>query len=331
MFNKDMQKLRSEFLSGGKPSTCEHCWHLESQNLSSNRQWHVKHLSKKFFLNYVDDIKIRSLDIKSGNVCNFKCRICNPKSSSLFAEEVRKFKTITVDDRWNEYNDYVWEELQELLPDIENIDFYGGEPFLVKKIPELLKYAVDNHFANNIRLHINSNGSVFPEKLIPVLLQFKSVDLALSIDNIGERFELERGGSWQEVCDNILNFAKLRSSTFNVYLMPTVNIQNILYLDELFDWATQHNISVTVNYLDFPLWANVNYMTETAKQLVIDKYGNSKSDILKNIANKIKNSPGSNGQDFIKNVKMFDQIRNQNFAETHSEIAKAMEYVYNSN
>lgn len=316
-----MTELREEFMQGKRPSGCSHCWQLEDQELKSNRQWHVGYNSKKFYLEYFDNIKIRSLDIKPGNVCNFKCRICNPTSSSLFADEAKSVIEIK-SGRWVEYNNYTWNELEALLPNIENLDFYGGEPFLVKQIPTLLEYAVAKNYAKNIRLHINSNGSIFPESLIPTLTKFKNIDIALSIDNIGRRFELERGGKWADVAENILKFNQLNC----MYLMPTVNIQNVYYINELLAWANQHNIRVTLNFLDAPSWANIDYLTPAAKELVINKFKTSTNPNLQNIAQRIQRSAGSDGTEFVKQMKKFDNLRNQNFAETHLEIATAMGY-----
>lgn len=323
--SEPMSTLRTEFMSGVKPAGCNHCWALEDRGLTSNRQWHVTHLSKQFYKTYYDNVKIRSLDIKPGNVCNFKCRICNPTSSSLFADEAKNVIAIKT-GRWVEYNDYTWRELEALLPNMENLDFYGGEPFLIKQIPKLLEFAVEHNYAKNIRLHINSNGSIFPAQLVPTLVKFKMVDIALSIDNTGARFELERGGTWQEVEKNILAFKQLESAQFKVYLMPTVNIQNVYYIDELLAWADANHIRVTLNFLDGPKWANIDYMTKSARELIVDKFRDSTNPDLQNIATRVARSAGSDGQEFVQRMRQFDSIRNQNFAQTHSAIAVAMGY-----
>jgi MoaA/NifB/PqqE/SkfB family radical SAM enzyme len=249
----------------------------------------------------------------------------------LFADEVnsQRKNQIKITDstaRWVEYNDYTWDQLQKLLPDIENLDFYGGEPFLVKEISKLLSSAIEQGYSQQMRLHFNSNGSVFPDKLIPIFEQFKSVDIALSIDNIGSRFELERGGQWAEVEKNILNFCHLDSTKFTTYIMPTVNIQNVYYLDDLFDWASNHQIRVTVNFLNDPAWANINNLTPTAKQLVIDKFSQSRHKELQLLAVRVSTSAGSSGTEFVHQMKRFDQIRDQDFGITHNEIAQAMGY-----
>ena len=44
------------------------------------------------------------------------------------------------------------------------------------------------------------------------------------------------------------------------------------------------------------------------------------------LINFIEAGPGSNGQEFLFKMKRTDQHRNQNFMDTHPEIAKAMGY-----
>ena len=45
----------------------------------------------------------------------------------------------------------------------------------------------------------------------------------------------------------------------------------------------------------------------------------------------IQQLPDSSGINFNKQVDWFDNIRNENFSESHFEIANAMGYVYNKN
>ena len=327
-----MDTLRNQLLSGVKVPGCSHCWRIEEQGLTSNRQWHVSKNEKEFYAKWYDNLAIRSLDLKPGNVCNFKCRTCNPTSSSLIADEYRQLQikaghAIPISNRWDGYNQYAWAELDRLLPDIENLDFYGGEPFLLKELRSFLHGAVNNGHAGHIRVHVNTNGSIYPKDLIDTLLKFKEIDIAISIDNIEQRFELERGGTWAEVESNVLKFKELaNNSNINVCVMPTVNIQNVYYLGELIDWANQNGIRYVLNFLDEPKYFNINFMTPTAKQLIADKYSQSPITELRNIAEQVANSVGSDGSEFVQRVGRFDRIRNQNFASTHKEIAQAMGY-----
>jgi radical SAM protein with 4Fe4S-binding SPASM domain len=325
--NNQMDLLRKQMSTGGRPDSCDHCWRLEKQGLSSNRQWHTGKGAHDFYSRWYDDIKIRSLDLKPSNTCNFKCRTCNPNNSSLIAAETKQFSAIPVEvERWDGYREYTWQELDNLLPTIENLDFFGGEPFLLKELPTFIQTAVDTDNCDHVRLHFNTNGSIFPNDIIDNIQKFKEVDIAISIDDIGSRFELTRGGTWSDVEANILQFKELESDSFKVYIFPTVNIQNVLYLDQLIAWAEQNQLVYKFNFLEFPRYYNINSMTDQARDLVVDKYQNSSNTQLQALANRVKNSAGSDGKMFVKQMKWFDYIRNQNFGSTHNEIARAMGY-----
>lgn len=329
-----MNRIRKELLSGIRSAGCEKCWRHEDDGLISNRQWFLKKYSHDFYSTWHDHLKLRSLDLKPGNVCNFRCRVCNPTSSSIIAEEYRQTQLRkgiaipVVGDRWDGYNEFMWAELDRLIPDIENLDFYGGEPFLLKELRSFLHKVVADSQAEHIRLHFNTNGSIFPVELIDTLSQFREIDICLSIDNIGSRFELERGGSWAEVEQNILRFKELAESKPNwqVSIFPTVNIQNIYYLEELIAWAESNKIDYTLNFLDDPEYLNIDRMTPAAKQLIIEKYHNHPNTALKNLSARVGNSVGSNGAEFVRRIKNLDARRDQNFAASHLEIATAMGY-----
>ena len=99
-----------------------------------------------------------------------------------------------------------------------------------------------------------------------------------------------------------------------------------MYLDELLGWAKQNQLVYKFNFLEFPRYYNINSMTDRARELVINKYQDSSNLQLQALANRVKNSTGSDGKMFVKQMKWFDYIRNQNFGSTHNEIAQAMGY-----
>jgi sulfatase maturation enzyme AslB (radical SAM superfamily) len=225
---------------------------------------------------------------------------------------------------WFEKDQTVIDQIKNLLPQMQNIDFYGGEPFLLKNLKTLLNYAIELEQADHIRLHFNTNGSVFPDHLLESFEKFKHIDIAVSIDNMDSRCEDERGGSWAQVKDNIKKFQQLTNHRVYVYLYTTVNIQNVYYLDNLYRWADQHQLQVVLNFLNDPDCLNIDHMTVLAKQLIISKFQNSQNAQLKNIAARVQHSVGSDGQDFRAYMTKLDQWRNQNFTLSHNEIATAM-------
>ena len=327
--SKKLKNLRNELLSGAQPSACQNCWKVEEKNLTSIRMHNIKRLKKEFLTCYLDDPQISTLDIKFNNTCNFKCRICGPGSSTLFAQEEHEFRgtKLVAQDNWGESENFTNQIILH-LPNIKNIDMYGGEPFLVKKFKKVLKLAVNNNHARNIRLHYNSNGSIWPEQFLPYWHHFKLVDIHFSIDAIGDQFELQRGGNWYEVEENILKLKSLGLPNLSISIMPTISIMNVYYIDQVYDWATKHGFPIFVSHAR-GVGMELQYLTREAKELVIKKFQNHPWNEIQNVIKIIQELPDSSGQEFQSNTKWCDQVREESFSKSHPEIAKAMGYVYN--
>ena len=350
-----MQDLRKDFLAGNKPETCKSCWKEEAAGRTSKRmnsRVRLKEHYNKIDFHDTDPKHPWFLDLKLGNICNLKCRICGSWSSSKWAkEEVAYVDKIWKDDpnynrkehlaftylkdgAWPRENNDFWDNLKTLLPNIKYFEFTGGEPFLIKQHFDLLEYAVEQGHSENIEIHYNTNGTVFPEK-VELWNRFRTVEIALSIDNTDDRFEYERyGAKWQEVQGNITKFAELANNNKKIQLQLcwTANVQNVYYLPEICDWISTQNFNQThFNMLHDPWHMSISRMTETAQDLVIDRLTQHqftpkfKAEILR-IVQVIRNGEGSDGTEFLQKMQQTDQYRDQSLHTTHKEIAKAMGY-----
>ncbi len=319
-----MQKLRQDLLSGAKPKGCDNCWKVEASNLSSIRTHNIKRLKKDLLTKYLHNPQITNFDIKFNNTCNFKCRICGPDSSSLFAQEQHQFlgTPLHTQPNWGESQDFV-DQMVSHLPNITNIDMYGGEPFLIKKFTKVLEMAVEKDYAKNIRLHYNSNGSVWPRHFLSLWPNFKLVDIHFSIDAIGTQFELQRGGNWSDVENNILQLKKLGLPNLSISIMPTISVMNIYYMDRVYDWATQHGFPIFVSHFRGNGFELRN-LTGQAKDMIIKKYKDHPWDEIQKILELIATLPDSDGREFQRSIQWFDQVRKENFATDHYDMANAM-------
>ena len=52
----------------------------------------------------------------------------------------------------------------------------GGETLVDPNVSTFLKNAVDNGYAKNIELHLLTNGTYMPKRIIDVLNKFKSIN-----------------------------------------------------------------------------------------------------------------------------------------------------------
>ena len=342
-----MQILRRDFLYGHKPATCQRCWNEEAAGRVSKRmnsRIRLKEYYDNVDWNNLNPDQLWFIDLKLGNICNLKCRICGSWSSSKWAKEEIDYVSglenrkehlaykFLQDGAWPRENPQFWDNLKILLPNIKYFEFTGGEPFLIEQHFELLRYAVEQGYSKNIEIHYNTNGTVFPEQA-ELWANFKHVEIAFSIDNVGARFEYERyGADWEEVQANIAKFTKMRSNKISTQLCTTMNVQNVYYLPEICDWiSTQTFDHIYFNMLHDPWHMCISKMTDNAKNLVIDRLSNHtfnpkyRAEILR-IVQFISNGEGSDGKEFLRKMQITDEYRKQSFLTTHTEIAKAMGY-----
>ena len=328
--NQVFDDIRQDMMNNKWHENCATCRAHEDRNMYSMRQQSLKTKHKEFFTAYTDDLRIRSLDLKTDNVCNFKCRICNPKSSSSMAAEVNKAKNLKESVRvvWSKFNQDSYTQVFDLMPSLTHLDLYGGEPFLAKSIREIVQYAAINGYAKNIRLHYNTNGSIYDSEIIKHWKHFKEVNVQFSIDNVGKRFDLERsGGSWQEVENNIKKIKSLDLPNLTLGIWTTVSIMNILYLDDIINWANEIGLP-TPEFNPVAPQTNgfsLRYLTAEARESILEKYANRDLPIIELIRDLDPNKL-TQSNEFIKHTKKFDQRRNENFAKTHAEIALLMGY-----
>jgi organic radical activating enzyme len=264
-------------------------------------------------------------------ICNFKCRICSDQASSSIA--VENIANETDQHVINEMkfqlkqkvgNDSFLSLYRPLYQDLDDIHILGGEPFLMPTLKEFLQSIIDSGNADHIQMELNTNGSRYDQTVIDLLAKFVSAEILFSIDDIGKRFEIQRGSSWNLVCDNILQILKNKSENTTTKIAVAVNIQNVFYLDELVDFAQNLDLEIVWSYVQSPDYFCIDYMTLAAKNLVWKKFQNSPYSQLKNIAERVKHSTGADGKAFVSHTLAYDQKRNQKFSDSHPEIFIAM-------
>lgn len=350
--SKYMQDLRQQFRRGEKPATCNRCWDEEAAGIVSKRI-NSRIRLKEFYpsVDWKNDTpdQLWFIDLKMGNICNLKCRICGSWSSSKWAKEEIDYESskypnydrkkhgawrFLQEGSWPRDSELFWDNLKTLLPNIKYFEFTGGEPFLIEEHFKLLRYAVEQGYSDRIDIHYNTNGTVYPDnEKVNLWSKFRNVEIAVSIDNTNTRFEYERyGANWEDVQANIIKFNALRTYNVTTQVCMTVNIQNVYYLPELCEWVKEQSFDlVHFNMLHDPSVMCIGQMTPTAQQLVIDRltnyHFNAKHRVeINKIIQFIENGTGSDGKEFLRRMQQTDEYREQSFLTTHQEIAEAMGY-----
>ena len=343
-----MRKLRKQFLRAEQPDTCRKCWAVEDADGTSKRMHtlnRLKHIIPDS--DWTQDPKpLMFLDLKLGNICNLKCRICGSWSSSAFAVEEIEFSPIAEkktgfhyqmlkQGAWAKDNQDFWEEIKNLSDQIRYIEFTGGEPFMIREHFRFLERIVDMGIAGQVEIHYNTNGTQFPDNAEDVWQHFKTVEIAFSIDDVGARFEYQRANAvWSEVESNIARFMAMRDRHPNIQLQAciTVNVFNVIYLETVANWADQQGFDfVYWNMLHEARHFSIAALPDTAKQAIVEKLSTAAVSTktqaeIKSVIDFMMQGQSLDGTQLLNQITITDQRRKQSLADVEPEFAEIINY-----
>ena len=344
-----MQRLREEFVKGQRPRTCRKCWNEERAGRTSKRMYtldRLKHIIQDE--EWTADAKpLRFLDLKLGNICNLKCRICGSWSSSTFAAEELQYLSRNEDKKnsfhyqmlrrgaWPRENPAFWSEIDRVIDHIHYIEFTGGEPFMIQEHFDLLRRMVDQGIAAQVEVHYNTNGTQWPEQAEEIWRHFKLVEIAFSIDDVGARFEYQRtNADWIKVNENLDRFRDMRVRRNNIELQvcSTVNVFNVMYLEDLANWIDQQAFDMVYwNMMHEAYYFSISTLPEGAKQAAGDRLRSANiSDRHRaefdRIIKFMYGAASLDGNILRMKVQDLDWRRGQDLREHHRELAEAIDY-----
>jgi MoaA/NifB/PqqE/SkfB family radical SAM enzyme len=331
-----MAAIRNAMLAGQRPAECVKCWEAEDAGHTSKRQ----HAIKKYGL--PTEQQFRFLDLKLGNICNIKCRICGDTSSSQWATETyqhtrdrKRYAIIAEAGRWPRETPQFWSEIEAHLMTVEELEITGGEPLLIQEQFAVLKRAIELGVAKNISIHYNTNGTIYPaDALQDIWPHFKKVELAFSIDDVGNRFTYERfPAQWDTVQENFkkVNWLRLSERWLQTQICCTVSKFNVYYLPEIAEFISSARPTTWYyNLLHSETIYNISHFSPAVKQVIKRRLEEKMSHLpfyterVAPIINfmMVDNSP--NDAEFLARVAEVDRWRDQSLAVTHPELYRLL-------
>ena len=270
-----MREIRTAMLAGETVSECSRCYHREDSDISgSMRHWFntrfasdavqelvEKHTDADGTLNHTH---IEYLDVRFGNICNLKCRMCGHGFSSSWHAEEKYFKELsgeTFDQPKFIHVDF-YEDLEKYLPHVEEIYFAGGEPMLYPEHFQILERLISLG-RTHVHLRYNTNMTTLSYKgksVVPLWEQFTGgIGVGASIDAHGDTLEFIRtGAQWDKIVANMNQLVNVPQVT--VWPATTLGILNVHTLPDFWDYAISagwDNISYQVNFIQHPEWMNI--------------------------------------------------------------------------
>jgi MoaA/NifB/PqqE/SkfB family radical SAM enzyme len=299
-----MKRIRKQVLSGYRPSECEPCFSLEDQGVESLRLRHVNGVIPeariKLYPRALESMnrdfempfEIPTMEIKLNNLCNLKCRMCNPtdstswndwkeveefydKEKNYIADNVRKLNLVkkpyldTFEDNPN-----WWNSFEKNLPYFRRVEFAGGEPLMDPqhyRILDMLK-----PYGANIEIKYATNGTTLGiskgRTVHDYWTHFRSVAVNVSIDGIGPIYEYIRGnGNWDEVVQNIQIIQAIPNIN-RVVGAVAVQVSNVLTLDEMIKtFLDELGIVFYTNMVNYPNVLSAQVLPNELKALAVTK------------------------------------------------------------
>jgi len=366
IMNSDGYKdIRLKMLNDEPVSACKRCYDLEALGVWSLRQSQntvrgEQNLNLVEATNEdggVDSFKLKYMDIRFSNLCNFKCRSCGPGCSSLWGEEKLR---IVGPDEWvnsqgrnpiltNNKDGAFLEKLKPYLGDVEECYFAGGEILVTPEHYDCLDYWIENGMSKNIKLNYTTNMSKISyihnkkvRDLFELWSNFKEVEIWASVDAIEEQGEIIRKGfKWEKIRNNLLDI-KHKAPFVKVGITPTISVWNIFYYLDMFEWMVEHGFitedtAPRINFLTSPEFANIQYLPDKIRlKLLTDmkqclmKYLHTTH--IKNGINTIIQTLWEGSEDKEKMKEFFDEnfmldaIRNEETLNTLPELKEVYEW-----
>ena len=305
IYNSQMMKdIREKMINGKKVDGCRQCYQVEANGGDSQRIY-----SNEEKIEYADiyDSKHKYrpviLDLKLNNICNIRCRMCQPRDSNQVHNEFKKivakeesFKNfsntsfvdadlgVALDDitTWENHPLFL-KSFNSLLPTLRKISVVGGEPLLSEGFYNIMDLCVLNNVARNIFICVTTNlTKVNFQKIQGYQSVFFAFTINISMDATGEAFHYIRYPSNFDVV--LKNFKDVYAGRPQNKLLfyqfsPTIQVYNILYVDKVYTLVESllnegYQFSETpihVTFLEFPMHLNIRILPKNVREAAVAK------------------------------------------------------------
>ena len=346
-----MRNLRKTFLNNERPNSCDRCFAIEDNNGHSFRQ----HINERFNkdLELINDtradgtveMKLKYWDFRFSNICNFKCRTCGPHLSTGWYEDQEKLWGTLPDDLPDlDKKIDLWSQVEDILPEVEEIYFAGGEPLIMEEHYRILNKLIELG-KKDVVLKYNTNFSTLKFKKQDVLKlwnEFKSVEIGASIDAYGDRAEyMRKGTDWARIIENRKQL-KERAPHVHFYTNITIGVFNSYHIIDFCNWAyktsfIEHPWLYHINLVQHPRHFSLQALPSNIKEDLTNKYkeqikiysefrhsgAHKQWEMIMNYMNE-QNIYEEEYNNLVGAIKSIDKIRNESFSHTFPELKELL-------
>jgi hypothetical protein len=349
--NSMLKQARLDMLEGIWPQACKRCEDEESAGIRSRMQYENERWSQDNTFNFEKAVQVTAsdgsintsevptifYDLRFGNLCNLKCRMCGPTDSSQwYDEQVKMFGNTYQDtqgivelvqdekgrykpkiDLYNWYeNSAFWEQLEANITDIRHLYLVGGEPLMIDQHYEFLQKCIDRNESHHITLEYNTNITNIPERAWDIWKYFEKIEIGASVDGVGKIVEYIRHPAKWRILERNMRRLDDAEGNFKMWLAPTIGILNSRHLPDMIIWVLEQNFKlinaqswkppITPHPLHHPKWLNIKILPPEAKKEITEYYEICKPRIRELIFSQTDKGPEKKEELYSKTIALLD-------------------------
>ena len=311
-----LKDVRKTMMKGEWHPECERCRQEEINGIRSRREyesedWGLKKVDIQAVTEEdgtldVEKQNIDFFDIRYGNFCNLKCRMCGPTDSHMWYDDFVKVhgKTSYKDTHetiqltknskgkwhtdqydWFQDNDGYWNNFEKYATTAKKLYIVGGEPLIIAEHQESLERLVASGNAAEIQLEYNTNLTMVPDRLVYLWEQFKQIRIGVSIDGIDDVFNYQRTpAKFPAVYKHMKTLQDNKKINLKAWFAFTITPMNVYHMPVFMKWKLEESGLDKFNALDCPRptitqhlchspkYYNIKVLPEKNKQEVVALY-----------------------------------------------------------
>jgi hypothetical protein len=268
------REVRATMLRGEWHPECERCRQEEKNGVLSRRQmeyndWDLtpelaEELTAADGSIKTEDFPLEFFDIRYGNFCNLKCRMCGPTDSHTWFDDFVKLNdgkaeykdthekivlTKNAKGRWetDQYDwfkgsNMYWTNFEDYTQNAKKLYIVGGEPLIIEEHVDSLERLIHNGSAANMQIEYNTNLTNVTPRMLELWKHFKEIRIGASIDACNEIFDYQRApAKWEHVYENLKKIEANNEINFKCWFAFTITPLNVFHFPEFMRWKVEES------------------------------------------------------------------------------------------
>ena len=260
--SENFRKHRLDMMNGIWSPGCHLCRDVEKNDAGKSMRQDFP-ADETYYNSLTGEINFQGLkhiELRFSNACNMACLHCSDVYSSGWMSKLKNYVSDAEDEKYDvvqltrkmhrikqtdrlsididlEQMEEIVNDLNDNFPNLEKVDFAGGEVLYQKQFFPCLELLNKHPNAKNlwISFHTNFNAKADLEKLYKLLINFKTVSLMISVDAGTNIYPYFRTGNWEILKEN-LNYFKSLDVENKIYLttVVTTSMYQVMDIENVF-------------------------------------------------------------------------------------------------